>query len=79
MAANLELMFPLKGLDKNWSNAAQPPLTSPDLLNVRPQDVSEKRARGGQRPGLVKWSDDRIGGAEQPVLAMATIATAVLT
>jgi len=78
MPANLELIFPLKGVDKNWANSTQPPLTSPELKNVRPQDVSENRSRGGQRPGLVKWSDDRIGGDEQPIVAMETITTDII-
>ena len=75
MPANLELLFPLKGLNKNWANANQPPLTSPDLLNVRPQDVSEKRSRGGQRPGLELVYDEVIGGGVAPCVALLQITT----
>ena len=54
---NLEVSFPLQGLDQRWAVAAQPPLTSGSLANVRPFDVMENRSRGGQRPGLVRWGD----------------------
>jgi len=44
------------------------------MNNMRPYDTLDKRARGGQRPGLVKWGDgDLIGGAEQPVVAMCIV------
>ena len=80
MPVNLELIFPLKGVDKNWANSTQPPLTSPELLNVRPQDVSENRARGGQRPGLTKWgAGTQIGGIDAPVVAMTCIIVAMAT
>lgn len=73
--ANLEIGFPLKGIDRNWANSEQPPLTSPYLLNVRPKDVSDNRTRGGQRPGLDKWADgDLIGGAAAPVVFILTVA-----
>lgn len=79
MAANLKITFPLKGIDKNWSNSDQPPLTSPELLNVRPIDVSEERARGGQRPGLDLVYDERIGGNPAVpcvcILQITTVAT----
>ena len=59
----LDFYFPIKGKDANWSVINQPPITSSDLENVRPYDVYENRARGGQRPGLKKWADgDRIAG-----------------
>jgi hypothetical protein len=73
--ANFELRFPLKGINKNWANTDQPPMTTPNCKNVRPRDVSEQRSRGGQRPGLDKWGNgDQIGGAAQPVVAILTIA-----
>jgi hypothetical protein len=48
-----ELKFPVKGVNKNWGNSEQPPVTSPDINNVRPYGVAENRLRGGQRPGLL--------------------------
>jgi len=52
----------------------QPPTTSPQLKNVRPYDVEESRARGGQRPGLVEAYETQIGG-EYPVLHISTVVT----
>jgi len=71
----IEFIFPLRGLDKNWGTSKQPPLTSPNLSNVRPYDVQGKRARGGQRPGLKKilsWSDGYPAG-NRPVIAMEQV------
>lgn len=45
--------FPLQGQNQNWPLTKQPPLSSPDLLNVIPFDTDAKRARGGQRPGVL--------------------------
>jgi hypothetical protein len=52
--------FPLKGLNQTADYEDQPEGTSPDLLNVRPFDATEKRLRGGRRPGLSKWLDDPV-------------------
>lgn len=49
----------------------QPVNTSQDLKNVRP--YFDGRLVGGQRPGSDKWSDDRIGGADSPVVAMCSV------
>ena len=68
----IDYIFPLKGKDENWSVSNQPPMTSPNLMNVRPYDVQANRARGGQRPGLdvlMTWADT----TGQPILAMAQI------
>jgi len=46
------LPFPLAGINKNFAKSAQPEMTSPDMVNVRPADVMHNRIRGGQRPGL---------------------------
>lgn len=58
----IDLPFPLKGKDSNFSVTKQPPLTSSEIENVRPYDVFEDRARGGQRPGLQKWASEQVGG-----------------
>lgn len=60
MPNSVRIPFPHKGKDKNWAESGQPPLTSPDLQNVRPRDVQDKRSRGGQRPAVRKvmyWWD----------------------
>lgn len=68
MANNsIRIPFPSKGKDANWAASGQPPLTSPDLQNVRPRDVQDKRSRGGQRPAVRKvmyWWDYLGGGSD---------------
>jgi len=46
----VELPFPLKGYNKNWAYGKQPPITSPYMINMRPYDPDEVRARGGASP-----------------------------
>lgn len=70
----MELPFPFAGLHEGLAAERQPPATSPSLQNVRPYDVEESRARGGQRPAVIKAYTTQIGG-EYPVLLISTIAT----
>jgi hypothetical protein len=46
--------FPLKGYDENFAAGGQRKGTSRAQLNCLPYDVVQKRARGGQRPGISK-------------------------
>jgi len=72
----MKLKFPLAGLFKGGKTDEQLPTTSPKLLNVRPADTLDNRLRGGQRPALDKWgAGTQIGAAEQPVVAMCSVAT----
>lgn len=72
----MKLQFPLKGIHKGAATVAQPEGTTFDCLNVRAFDPLEDRARGGQRPGLVKWgAGTQVGSVEQPVVAMCVIAS----
>lgn len=50
----IDLVWPLGGIDRAFGYQSQPPYTTPDALNVRSDDSSENRNRGGTRPGLVK-------------------------
>jgi hypothetical protein len=74
----MELQFPLAGLHEGVSAEKQPPTTSPFLMNVRPFDVNEERARGGQRPGTKKAYSTRVGG-DRPVLLMVSISNTYIT
>ncbi len=65
------LNFPFGGLHKGGLTSNQPENTSPQLQNVRP--YYQGRLRGGQRPGLSKWSATQIGGAVQPVVALCSV------
>ena len=79
---DVRIPFPLKGKDENWAASGQPPLTSPDLQNVRPRDIQDKRSRGGQRPGMRKvmyWWDYPGEGADlglpysSPIIGLAQV------
>lgn len=68
------ILFPIKGIHRGGVTSLLPPLTTCHMNNMRPYDTLDNRARGGQRPGLVKWGDgDLIGAAEQPVVAMCIV------
>jgi hypothetical protein len=56
------LIFPMKGLNKRYGFQAQPPYTTPNALNVRPDGTLEGRARGGSRPGLGRRFAENISG-----------------
>jgi hypothetical protein len=49
---DIDLAFPLAGLNRKAAYQSQPPYTTPDCLNVRPVSSAEQRAQGGTRPGL---------------------------
>ena len=70
---NIELPFPLMGLNTGEAVDKQPLYTSGHLNNVRPYDVMEIRKRGGQRPGLDKRYSQQIGGYPSPIVAMIAI------
>ena len=73
--ANLNIGFPLQGLDKGRSTTDQPTMTTPACLNVRPFDTDDKRLRGGQRPGLDKWANGDLLGGGQPVVFITSVAS----
>lgn len=69
----IELRWPTKGVDRSKPYRAQPPFSTPDCRNVRPTDTIEGRSRGGQRPGITKWSYDQLGsGAKVNMLSCVT-------
>lgn len=72
--ADYELGFPINGIDQNWAYSKQPVLTTPYCMNVRPYDVDENRARGGQRPGLRKAYSTQVSGTH-PIIGMVQITT----
>lgn len=69
------LHFPLGGLDRRRGYQNQAPYTSVDMENVRGDDVGAGRARGGQRPGVVKAYEQELGSGA-PVVMMGQVATA---
>lgn len=76
MSKPVVIPFPVMGVNKGRACSDQPFATSSDMKNVRPRDVLDGRARGGQRPGLDKWGNgDLVGGSNQPVVAMCVVAS----
>ena len=63
------LRFPLAGVSLAANYPQQmPPFSSPWAVNVRGEDVVERRDRGGSRPGLVKVSATKIGTSIQSLI-----------
>jgi len=76
MGKPTEIQFPLLGQNKGMAASKQPFATSFLMNNVRLYDVLDKRARGGQRPGLTAWGNgDLIGDSNQPVVAMCVVSS----
>ncbi len=76
MGRPMKIPFPRFGINKGVGTSEQPFATSSEINNVRLYDVLDKRARGGQRPGLVEWGDkDLVGGDNQPVVALCIVSS----
>lgn len=58
----VELQFPLEGIDDTRSFHRQRPGTTGDALNVRTFDPKTDRARGGSRAGLSKYCMNQVVG-----------------
>lgn len=69
------LQFPMMGKNVNFAATTQPGFTSPRMNNVRPRDVLEHRARGGQRPVFKKMYNAQLGGGVAPVIAICEVTT----
>lgn len=55
MTRDIMLVFPEKGIDLSTSLDNQRPGTTPVCVNAKLYDAKTDRARGGSRPGLVKF------------------------
>lgn len=67
--------LPLKGINRGVAVCYSSEDYSPDMNNIRPMDVLEKRIRLGKRPGVKKWgAGTQIGSAAQPVVAICSVA-----
>ena len=71
----MELRFPFKGYHKGASASTQLPNTSPELQNVRSFDSLDNRGRGGQRPGVDKWSTVLVSNSDlaSPIVEMVQV------
>ena len=70
--AELPIPFPLNGISETTSYEAQPPGTTVDARNVRAFDGATGRARGAQREGMSRLSNDRLSG-DGKVQAITTV------
>lgn len=66
------MRWPAKGVVKRWAYQDQPPFSSPDALNVRPDAAMEGRAVGGTRPGVGKSHKTQLGSGN-PVRGAETV------
>jgi len=75
--ANVEFTPPIQGIHKGLPADKPMPGTSEYMNNVRVKGWNS-RILIVQRPGLSKWgAGTQIGGAENPVIAMCTVASVV--
>lgn len=60
---DIEIQWPIKGLNRRAALQKQPPYSTPDCNNVWPDDAiaGEERTRGGSRPGLGKKFSEELG------------------
>ena len=78
MGKPVKVPFPRLGINKGTGTSEQPYATSSEMNNVRLYDILNKRARGGQRPGITGWGDeDQIGATDNPVVAMCVVSSIV--
>lgn len=76
----VDFPFPYKGIHRGTAYENQPEFTTDDAQNVRVYDVDDGRARGGQRPGIKKWSDgDQFGGGSVVVQHLNSAFTSTST
>jgi hypothetical protein len=67
----IDLPFPIGGRDDNISYGKQPPLTTPQAVNVRAIDRLTGRIRGGQRSGTSRIRTSGVGGRLQDLTCLA--------
>lgn len=67
--------LPIAGYSESLPVDKEQPLTSGYMDNVRPLDVSEKRLRIGQRPGLDKVFAQQVGASASPIVFITQVGT----
>lgn len=73
-----EAEFPLRGFHKGVRAGKQPPGTSPHVQNMRPFEPLGDRARGGQRPGMDKWSSTLVSDSGDPAPVVEIVQVTVV-
>jgi len=69
----MEIPPPIMGVNTAAPLDKMPPLTTGDMMNMRPLDLFERRLRLSQRPGLGKMYTEQIGGLALPVVIITSI------
>ncbi len=59
--STLNVQFPAAGLSEERAIRETPPFATPDCLNVRPENIFNRRRMGGSRPGVAKFFDQDLG------------------
>ncbi len=80
MANPIPIVFPLGGLNESAAYASQPGkfiLHVDHVLNMRPHDALERRARGGQRTGIGKFLANAVSASAVQNMAQAVEAVAL--
>lgn len=62
---DIEIQFPILGMDRRLPGKDTPPGTTSNAVNVRPDDTEEGRIRGGSRPGTQKSFLTEFGGGSK--------------
>lgn len=73
---DIEVQFPLSGVDKFRSVRGSDPATTSYAVNVFPRDATEQRFRGGSREGLVKRFSEQLEGVPQYMLPVSKVTSA---
>ena len=67
-----DIAFPTGGLNRDLAFRSQPPYTTPNCQNMRPDGTAEGRERGGSRPGVGKAYYEQLGSGA-PVRMLNTV------
>ena len=73
---DIEIQFPLSGVDRYRSVRGTDPSTTSYAVNVFPRDATEQRFRGGSREGLVKRFATQLEGVPQYMLPVSKVTSA---
>ncbi|OHB56134.1 MAG: hypothetical protein A2Y07_01285 [Planctomycetes bacterium GWF2_50_10] len=71
--SDLSIPLPYRGINLNHAASKQPLETSAHINNVRPYDTIDKRARLGQRPGLVRKYATDLGGSVVAICSVTVV------
>jgi len=65
--------FPIGGIDKGRAVPEEDLAVTNDCNNMRVYDTIDNKARGGQRPALIKRYSQQIGDEAAPIVAITKV------